>query len=103
MYKIIVGTTPAFKYIFRTVDPGLIETAILTVKDRSGTTIIQKGIESAVVGSNYISWTLTQADTLLIGEETVRVMANWVTRFGVRGASKEESIRGIPNHIEEVI
>lgn len=103
MYKVVVGTTPAFKFIFKTINPGEIGTAILTVKDRTGDIIIEKDLTTATVGGDYISWTLSQEDTLLIGENTVKVMMNWVTRYGVRGASVEETIRGIPNHIEEVI
>lgn len=103
MHKIVVGTTPTFKFIFTEVDPSLIDTAIMTIKDKAGEMVLEKTLDEAVVGSNYISWTLSQAETLLIGKRTVKIMLNWVNRHGVRGVSVEETVVGVPNHIEEVI
>lgn len=103
MFKVISGTTPAFKFTFSSVDPGDIVTAIMTVKDKEGNLKVRRELDTATVGSNYISWTLTQEETLSFGEKVVYVMVNWITRFNVRGASKEEVVKGVKNHIEEVI
>lgn len=103
MFKVIEGTTPAIKFIFGTVEPSDITKAVLTVMDGDGAIVIEKALNEAVVGSNYISWTLTQEDTLALEPESYKVMCNWITRFGVRGASKEEQFCVVKNHIEEVL
>lgn len=103
MYRIISGTTPALKFTFKDVEPSDIDRAVLTIKDHNGETILTKNLSSGIVGSNYISWTLSQEESLSLGTGSIKVMCNWVTRYGVRGASKEANIRMAPNHIEEVI
>ena len=102
MKQIIIGTTPTIVYTFRTVPVSTITTAFFTVK-RGGVEIIKKPLSEAVVGENTISWTLSQEDTLAIGVRLVTMMINWVTADDVRGASKEETVNGVNNHIREVI
>lgn len=104
MIKIILGTTPTIKYIFKIVKPSDIETAILTIIDRTGTEKLRKTLDDATVGTDSIEWTLTQAETLSFGlNNSLRMMLNWVTRDGTRGASTEETVVGASNHIREVI
>lgn len=99
---IIAGTTPTVTYTFEMINPSNIRTAILTVR-RDGEIIVRKTLEQATVAAKTISWVLTQADTLAIGTSTAKMMLNWVTQDGVRGASNELSIKGDDNHIDEVI
>ena len=102
MTKIIIGTTPTITYKFKVVDVSEITVAILTIKER-GATLIEKDLSDATVGEDTLSWTLTQEETLAIGVKSASIMLNWLTADGVRGASKEEIINGVNNHIREVI
>lgn len=104
MVKIIIGTTPTIKYKFKIIKPADIDTAILTIIDRTGTEKLRKTLDDATVGSDSIEWTLTQEETLSFGlNHSLRMMLNWVLTDGTRGASPEESIMGVSNHIQEVI
>lgn len=103
MYKFIIGTTPTIKFVFHAVDPSDFVTAILTIKDRFDTIQIRKTLDEAFVGENYIYWTLTQEDTIRMGAYRFTAMCNWVTEDGIRGASEEVDIKGVPNHIEGVL
>lgn len=102
MTKIIVGTTPTITYKFKIVDVSKITVAILTIIEH-GTNIIELHLSDATVGENFLSWTLTQEETLLIGTKKATMMLNWKTQDGTRGASEEVFIQGSPNHIREVI
>lgn len=102
MTKIIIGTTPTITYKFKVVDVADITVAILTIKER-GVNIIELNLSDATVGEDSLSWTLTQQETLDIGVRTASIMLNWKLRDGTRGASKEESITGVNNHVREVM
>ena len=102
MTRIIIGTTPTITYKFKVVAVADITKAILTIKER-GTTLIEKDLSDATVGEDTLSWTLTQEETLAIGVKSASIMLNWLTADGVRGASKEEIINGVNNHIREVM
>lgn len=102
MTKIIIGTTPTITYTFNVVPVSSIVTAVLTIKQRTGI-VLEKTLADATVGENTIAWTLTQEETLAIGVKSASIMLNWLTADGVRGASKEEIINGVNNHIREVI
>ena len=102
MYKIIIGTTPTITYKFNVVSVSDIVSAILTVKERSEN-VIEKSLADASVGEDTLSWTLTQQETLDIGVKTASIMLNWKLRDGTSGASKEESITGVNNHVREVM
>ena len=102
MTKIIIGTTPTITYKFKVVDVSEITVAILTIKER-GTTLIEKDLSDATVGEDTLSWTLTQEETLSIGAKPASIMLNWLTADGTRGASKEEVVYGVNNHIREVL
>lgn len=88
MSRIIRGTTPTLKYVFKSVKVSDIVSAYLTIK---ANTSIEKTLSDAVVGTDYISWTLTQAETLAFGNE-VSVMLNWKLQNGTRGASEQKTI-----------
>lgn len=68
---IIRGTTPTIKYTFKTVTPSTISTAYLTVRqgqnsmDR-GTTVFELTKTDMTTGTDYVSFKLTQAQTLLL-------------------------------------
>lgn len=105
MTKIIIGTTPTITYKFKTVSPTNITKAILTIKSMGsvGQIILEKTLADAVVGEDSLSWTLTQQETLNIGIQSVKMMLNWLTNSGTRGASAETVIMGVINHKMEVI
>ena len=102
MTRIIIGTTPTITYTFKVVPVSTITKAVLTVKER-GVNIIEKDLSDATVGEDTLSWTLTQEETLDIGVKSASIMLNWKLRDGTRGASKEEVITGVNNHVREVM
>ena len=102
MISIIRGTTPTIKYTFRIVNPSDIVTAVLTIKSR-GTIAITKTLEDAIVGETDLSWTLTQEETLSLTAGQARMMLNWVTSGGTRGASAETAINVEQNQVKEVL
>ena len=102
MAEIIIGTTPTITYKFKIVTPSEFRECILTIKC-NGQILIQKTITDATVGEDSVSWTLTQLETLDIGTRSGKMMLNWVTHSGKRGASKETTIIGAQNHVREVI
>lgn len=104
MVKIILGTTPTIKYKFSIVDPADFAEAILTIKDSRKTEKLRKTLDTATVGTDSIEWTLTQEETLSLGTgSALSMMLNWLTNSGVRGASAEEAVIAVNNHIREVI
>lgn len=105
MVKIIIGTTPTIKYKFSVVDPADFTEAILTIKDSRKQEKLRKTLDEATVGTDYIEWTLTQEETLALGAgwSALSMMLNWLTNGGTRGASAEESVVVVNNHIGEVM
>ena len=102
MASIVVGTTPNITYTFKSVSVSNIVTAILTVK-KNNSEVLRKTLDDATVGDTRLSWKLSQADTLAVGDGTASCMLNWVTGDGTRGVSEEMTLTFISNHIEEVI
>lgn len=102
MTNIIIGTTPTITYKFKIVSPSDFSIALLTIKC-NGQLILEKNLADASVGEDTLSWTLTQEETLLIGTRSCKMMLNWVTADGIRGASEETVIMGTNNHKREVI
>ena len=102
MLNIIIGTTPTITYTFRTVSVSDLTKAILTIKC-AGQVILEKTLADAVIGENSLSWTLTQQETLALSTRTAKMMLNWLTNSGTRGASAETAIVGVTNHKREVI
>lgn len=101
MDEIIKGTTPTIVYSFSKISVSDIVEAILTVK-KNGTVVIEKDLESASVGEDSLSWTLTQAESLSVSN-SAEIMINWKLGDGTRGASKPKNVNFTPNHKEEVI
>lgn len=102
MTEIIIGTTPTITYKFKIVSPSDFRACILTIKC-NGQILIEKTLSDAEIGTDSVSWTLTQSETLSLGTKTAKMMCNWVTRDGTRGASAETVILGVTNHKSEVI
>ncbi|MDT3388862.1 MAG: hypothetical protein LIR46_14065 [Bacteroidota bacterium] len=102
MTQIIIGTTPTITYKFKIVYPSDFRTCILTIKC-AGQVILEKTLADAEIGTDSVSWTLSQSETLNIGTRSCKMMLNWVTYSGKRGASTETVIIGINNHKREVI
>ena len=102
MANIIIGTTPTITYKFHIVSPTELSKAILTI-ERDESILIEKTLESATIEEDSLSWTLSQEETLSLGTKNAKMMVNWVTMDGVRGASEETTITGTNNHKKEVI
>lgn len=60
---IIRGTTPTIRFKFKTVDPADIVVAYLNIWQTTDSGI-EKDIEQAEVGEDYIQWSLSQEETL---------------------------------------
>ena len=104
MVKIILGTTPTIKYRFSIVDPSDFSEAIMTIKDSRKQEKLRKTLDEATVGTDYVEWTLTQEETLSLGTgSALSMMLNWLTTNGTRGASAEEAVVAVNNHIREVM
>lgn len=84
MASIIRGTTPTLKYKFKIVEVSDITEAYLSIQNNN--TMIEKTLEDAIVGTDFIAWTLSQSDTLALGN-SITVMINWLLADGTRGAS----------------
>lgn len=102
MVFITIGTTPTITYKYKTVSPSDFRACILTIKC-NGQILIEKTLSDAEISTDSVSWTLTQAETLSLGTRVAKMMCNWVTADGTRGASEITTIRGDTNHIPEVI
>ena len=76
MAKIIRGTTPPIIVRFN-FDASIITTVFLTIA-QSGATVIEKDIDDAEVDGVNMTFTLTQAETLLL---TAGVAALYQVRF----------------------
>lgn len=89
MEQIIRGTTPTVKFTFATVDVTTISVAYLTILSSEGTVLLTKDMDTAEVGEDYISWTLTQTETLVLPlYGKVQVWCDWRIADGTRGRSK---------------
>ena len=103
MDEIIIATTPSFTCTFNVVDVANVVEAYLTFKCGNHV-IIEKSLPDAEVGSNDLTWTLTQEETLSLKPGICNVMLNFKLADGTtRGASNERSYMVKHNHIEEVI
>ena len=97
MASIIRGTTPTLKYTFNRIHISDIVAAYLSIKSNED---IEKSLADATIGEDYISWTLSQEETLSFGDN-VKVMVNWLLSDGTRGASEKTSIRVDDNYHKE--
>lgn len=104
MHTIVVGTTPTIQFKFKTIVPSDLAQARLTVKrNNNDMVIVTKTLADATVSKDAIAWTLSQAETLLIGVGQRDIMLNWLTANGTRGTSAETRVNFIPNHIRAVM
>ena len=99
MASIIRGTTPTIKYTFSTINVEDITTAYLSIK--GATSSLEKSLTEATVGEDFIAWTLTQAETLALGD-CISIMVNWLLENGTRGASNK-SVFMIEDNYKDVI
>lgn len=102
MAQIIRGTTPTIEFTFKVVDVSNISSAVLTIK-QNGQIVVEKDKSSAAIGESSISWTLSQEESLSFGRGEIWVMLNWLTADGARGASDDNSVDILQNHVNEVI
>ena len=88
MEQIIRGTTPTVKFTFATVDVTTISVAFMSIVASDGTILLTKDITTAEVGEDYLAWTLTQTETLILPVHgKVQVWCDWRIAEGTRGRS----------------
>lgn len=86
--EIIRGTTPTVQFVFKDVEAAQIEVAFLIIKQKN-MPVIERDISTSNTGENYISWTLTQEETLGLVEGIIaKVVCDWRTFQGLRGRSE---------------
>lgn len=102
MSNVIRATTPTIRYFFNTVSVADITKAYLTIT-KNDVVVIEKELSEAVVGEDYIAWTLTQNETLSIPAGLVTSECNWLTSGGTRGSSGMRTISIEKNSKEVVI
>ena len=100
--SIIRGTTPTIKFTFKQIEVQDIEVAYLTIK-MDNSVLIERDITSATIGDRYISWTLTQEESLSMTDGKIICQLNWKLANGTRGASDKMTILIESNEKEEVI
>ena len=96
--NIIRGTTPNIRFTFSEVNPTNFVKAYLSIPEAQ----IRKDIDEATIGTNYVEWRLSQAETLSFGDN-VSAMFNGLTSDGIRIASEKTLFVVEKNYIEEVI
>lgn len=101
MAVIINGTTPTIQYTFKDVEVANISEAYLTIV-ANGQVVMEKDLNTATVGDDYLAWTLTQQETLSM-TSTAYMMLNWLLVDGTRGASSKTTVLMDTNFKNEVI
>lgn len=82
------GTTPTIAFTFSTIPIENIDQAYLTIK-QGGKIIIERNQTDMDRGENYISWVLTQEETLLIrADRPCDIQCRYRTDSDFSGASK---------------
>lgn len=82
------GTTPIIRVTFSVVNVSDIKVAYLTV-NQGRSTIIEKDLDTATIGKDYIEWQLTQEETLNINEHVIcRIQCRYKTADNGAYASK---------------
>ena len=99
---IIKGTTPTIKFTFSTIDGTEINNAYLTIR-QGDTEVVEKGIDTATRVTDYISWQLTQEESLKLSTGKAKFMLNWLLNDGTRGASKEYDVKVTDNYVDETM
>lgn len=100
--QIVRGTTPTIKITFERTDVNYIDQGYLVLK-QEGANIIEKPLSDAFVGEDYISFTLTQAETLSLQSGVQgSLMFDWLAG-GTRGRSAIVKFCVTDSGINEVI
>lgn len=99
---IIRYTTPTLKFTFSAIDVSDITVAYLVIKQNERT-IIERGLDSAVVDESSLSWTLSQEETGSLSKANVNIYCDWKLRDGTRGRSKVKTEGVINSGKSEVI
>jgi len=101
--EIVRGTTPTIRYTFSTVDVADITTAILMIK-QNGAKVIDRGLDTATIGTAYLEWKLTQAETLKLTEDILAdICLDWLLNDGTRGIGKTATVQVSSSAKNEVI
>ena len=100
MLEIIRGTTPTFMYTPQKARIEDIAVAYITII--SGEVRIEKELTEATAGETYLTWTLSQAESLSLADNAT-AMVNVRTVDGTRFATKQKKYVIIPNDKEEII
>jgi hypothetical protein len=101
--EIVRGTTPTIRYTFKTLDVTDITTAYLMIK-QSGAKVIDRGLDTATVGTDYLEWKLTQTETLKLTEDILAdICLDWLLDDGTRGIGKTVTVQVSSSAKNEVI
>ena len=80
-------TTPTIIFTFREVTISEIEYAYLRIK-QNNEDIIERDLNTATTGADFISWKLTQAETLGLSPYfKAKIYCDWILADGTRGRS----------------
>ena len=105
MDAITRGTTPTIRWDFKTVNVGLITSAIFTLRKKKDR-VLEKSLESADVDteSNSVSWTLSQEETLALKDfQEYSLHCDWLLPDTTRGAGVSKMVMILPPGKDEVI
>lgn len=101
--EIVRGTTPFIRYTFSTVNVADITTTYLMI-EQDGAKVIDRGLDTATVGSNYLEWKLTQTETLKLTEDILaNICLDWLLDDGTRGIGKTVTVQVSSSAKNEVI
>lgn len=71
------GTTPTIQFVFKSIDTADIAVCYLTIK-QGDITLIEKTLDDAVsVGNGLLEWSLTQEETLMLGDDPVDIQVRY--------------------------
>ena len=84
---IVRGTTPIITFSFSEVNVSDIVVAVFNIK-QFDKPIIEKDLSDAIVGTNMLSWRLTQEETFKLRRGVdADIICDWKLLSGVRGVS----------------
>ena len=83
------GTTPTITMTYRAIDLSMITEAWMSIRQQGGAQcIVDRDLNSATVGENTLSWTLTQEETLrLLPLWSAEIQCRYLLSDGTAGAS----------------
>ena len=82
------GTTPTIRFTLNVISPNNIAAAVMTIA-QFGVKLVEREYDTAVIGEHYIEWSLTQEETLTLGQSgEVEIQARYRVANGQAYESK---------------